>query len=389
MTKVFTIRHAAGRTTATIAGLPPGGEPRRRPYIIPIFIPMCGCAHRCSFCNQTVITGTRSKAPAAGDVARSIENLLPLVQGRGRSVQIAFYGGNFLGLPKPLVRALLTAAAVYVHRGDAGGIRFSTRPDTISPGRLSAVAEFPVTTIELGVQSLDDRVLTQARRGHDAACAMKAARAIKAAGFKLGLQMMTGLPGDTPQGALQTAGKMVALAPDIVRIYPTLVLKGSPLAVHFRKSAFAPATLRDTIDLVSRLFLRFTAAGIPVIRMGLQADLSLSAGGTVLAGPYHPALGEQVYSRVFYALAAAVLTRHPDRDHPIVLQVHPRHLSRMIGAGRANLRRLQQRFGQPSLSICGSDQVGPHHLEAKRPDLPSRPNVHLAVDKPPMPIASR
>ena len=387
--KVFTIRPTAGRTTATVKGLAPGGRPGRRPCIIPIFLPMSGCEHRCAFCNQTAITGIRSTMPSADGVARTIQDLWPRRTPQDRPVQIAFYGGNFLGLPGPVVRDLLAAAAGPVAGGAAVGIRFSTRPDTITPDRLTAVGRFPVTTIELGLQSLDDHVLSLARRGHDAACTTKAARMIKAAGFELGLQMMTGLPGDSPRRALLTAEKMLALAPDFVRIYPTLVLDRSPLAKSYRRGAFAPPGLERTVGLVSRLYLVFAAAGIPVIRMGLQADASLAAEGTVLAGPYHPALGELVHNRIFLALASAALERHADGVPHATVRVHSRHLSRMIGAGRANLHRLRRRFPRRTITVCGDDRVGPHHLEVISQDASGNRKVDRAVDKAPAAIASR
>jgi histone acetyltransferase (RNA polymerase elongator complex component) len=389
MAKLFTIRQAAGCTTATINGLPPGGRQHLRPYIIPIFLPMAGCAHRCAFCNQWAITGTPPERPSTAGVARMIHDRLPRQPLGARPVQIAFYGGNFLGLAPSLISALLATAGAFVQRGDAAGIRFSTRPDTITNRRLAALAGFPVTTIELGLQSLDDRVLTLAGRGHDAACVARAARTVRQAGIQLGLQMMTGLPGDTPRRAQRTANEMVKLAPDFVRIYPTLVLDGSPLADRYRAGAYTPATLEETIALVSRLVLIFAAAGIPVIRMGLQADESLAAEGAILAGPFHPALGEQVCSRIFYALAAAALDGHPRGPHPVVLRVHPRHLSRMIGPGRANQRRLQNRFKGRPIMIRSDSRVGPHHLELTSQDVPPGQKVDLRVDNPLVAIASR
>lgn len=363
MIEAFTIRHETTRTTAAIAGLPPAGEWRPRPFIIPVFIPMSGCPHRCAFCNQTAITGKPPSPLSPSIVAASVQPFLPWLPQQKRPVQIAFYGGNFLGLPERTVRSLLAAAADFVERHDGVGIRFSTRPDTISTQSLAVVGDYPVTTIELGLQSLDDRVLALVRRGHDAACTIAAARRVKAAGYELGLQMMTGLPGDSPGGALKTAREMVPLAPDFIRIYPTLVLEHSPLAGRFRAGTFAPASLEETITLVSRLFLVFSAAGIPVVRMGLQADEALSADGTVLAGPYHSALGERVHSRIFFQLATAALDGHPDLRPGVVVRVHPRHLSRMIGAGRGNLRRLQARFNGGVIAVFGDPAVGPHHLE--------------------------
>lgn len=369
MHSAFVIRQAGGRTVAAIKGMPPGGRRLPHPTVIPVFIPMSGCRHHCVFCNQTVITGQPSATPSKDAVARTVEAFLPFVQHRRRPIQIAFFGGNFLGLPEPMVHALLSAAAAFVARGQAQGIRFSTRPDTISVERLAALQDFPVTTIEIGLQSLNDRVLTLVRRGHDAACTVEAARLVKAAGYELGLQMMTGLPGDTFQGALHTAESMLKLKPDFVRIYPTLVLAPSVLADQFRSGTYIPAGLGETVELVSRLFLLFTAADIRVIRMGLQADEALSSPGSVLAGPFHPALGEQVYSHIFFALAAAALDRQPDWPPGVTIRVHPRHLSRMIGAGRGNLRRLKTRFTLPAIAIRGDAAVGPHHLEVDKSPL--------------------
>jgi len=373
MNEWFSIRHVNDRTLAAVKGLAPGSHTPLRPFIIPVFIPLSGCPHRCSFCNQTAITGVSPHRLSTATVEQTVRTWLPRVRDSKRPVEIAFYGGNFLGLPTGLVQDLLAVAAGFVRRGEAGGIRFSTRPDTISPQTLAAIHDFPVATIELGLQSMDDRVLACNYRGHTAACTAAAAHRIKSAGYALGLQMMTGLPGDTLQGAAQTAEAMIRLAPDTVRIYPTVVLDGSPLARQFRKGDFIPMGLAETITLVSRLLLRFISSDIPVIRMGLQAEETLSSNDTVLAGPYHPALGELVYSRVFLELATAALARHPDRQRPVRLRIHLRHLSRMMGAGRRNQQRLQARFQNPSLTIQPDEGISPHHLE---------------VDNPPTPIAS-
>jgi histone acetyltransferase (RNA polymerase elongator complex component) len=374
MNEPFTIRHANGKTSATINGFAPGGQKQVPPFIIPVFIPLSGCPHRCAFCNQTAITGVKPYRLSRSAVEKSIRTFLSFARDRDRPVQIAFYGGNFLGLPERQVRDLLEIATVFVASGDAANIRFSTRPDTISQNTLATLHDFPVAAIELGLQSMDDRVLALTRRGHNANDTVEAAQMVKSSGYALGLQMMTGLPGDTARGAEQTARKMISLNPDFVRIYPTLVLEHSPLAEKFRTGAFAPATLEETIALVSRLFLIFTISRVRVIRMGLQADESLSSAGTVLAGPYHPAFGERVHSHVFYHLAAAALFRHPDRQHPLGIRVHPRHLSKMIGAGRENLHRLKTRFHIEHLTVRADTGITPHHLE---------------VDNLPTPIASR
>jgi histone acetyltransferase (RNA polymerase elongator complex component) len=363
MTEGFTIRQTNDRIIATIDGLPAGGQTGARPFIIPVFIPMSGCPHRCAFCNQTAITGVKPHAISPSAVTRAIDTYLPFVRDRGRSVQIAFYGGNFLGLPGQHLHDLLAIATSHVTCGDVASIRFSTRPDTITESRLAAIRDFPVHTIELGAQSMDDRVLARANRGHNAQCTESAARMVASAGYALGLQMMTGLPGDSPRQAIRTARELVSLAPDFVRIYPTLVLRQSRLAEAFRTGTYLPASLHETIALVSRLFLVFAAAHIPVIRMGLQADEALSAPGAILAGPYHPAFGERVHSHLFCRLAEAALAQAPRGAPALNIRVHPRHLSRMIGTGRENLTRLKAHFHLENLSIQADTGVSPHHLE--------------------------
>ena len=363
MNDCFSIRHANGCTRATVKGLAPGNDIPIRPFIIPIFIPLAGCPHRCSFCDQAAITGVSPYRLSPAAVNQAMRTWLPRVRDRSRPVEMAFYGGNFLGLPIEQVRDLLAAAAAFVHCRDASGIRFSTRPDTISPETLHALRDFPVSAIELGLQSMDDRVLELNNRGHTAACTAAAAHRIKTAGYALGLQMMTGLPGDTLQGAEKTVDAMIQMKPDVVRIYPTLVLENSSLAQQYQSGSYRPMGLEETITLVSRLYLKFTSAGIRVIRMGLQADDALTSSDRVLGGPYHPALGELVCSRIFFRLAEAALAHHPDRRRPIILHVHPRHLSRMVGAGRQNLHHLSARFPSVTLMVRPTAAIGPHHLE--------------------------
>ncbi len=371
MHNAFTIWHDHGRTFARIRGLAPGGDQKAPPLIIPVFIPMSGCPHRCSFCNQTAITGAKSTSLSSSSIHQSIRSFLAFVHDRNRPIQIAFYGGNFLGLPERQIRNLLKAATDYTVLKEGAGIRFSTRPDTISDMTLAILRDYPVKTIELGLQSMDDKILELTQRGHQAAQTISAIQMVKTAGYELGLQMMTGLPGETPQSAEKTARKIASMTPDFVRIYPTLVLKNSPLARQYQAGEFTPATLEETISLVCRLFLIFTAAQIPVIRLGLQADHSLSMDGTILAGPYHPSFGERVYSRAFYHLAAAALGIHsPDRPH-VDIHVHSGNLSKMIGAGRENLDRLKTRFEIDNLSIRSNNAISPHHLEVDNRSTPN------------------
>ncbi len=259
---------------------------------IPIFVPHAGCGHSCAFCDQRSITG--AAAPPTVDEARAtVEEYL---SGRGdKSAVIAFFGGSFTGIDEGLQRRYLAMAGEYLRQGIADGIRLSTRPDYIDGERLDLLAEYGVTNIELGAQSMDNDVLRAVKRGHTADDVRRASELILKRGFTLGLQMMTGLPLDTPEKALATAREFAALGAAETRIYPTLVMEGTELARLWREGAYLPQTVDEAVALGAELYAFFRRSGIKVLRIGLSDSEGLKS--SCVAGPYHPSMGELVKSR--------------------------------------------------------------------------------------------
>lgn len=320
------------------------GHKPLRPFIVPVFIPHAGCPHRCVFCNQTAITRGAPGLPSSEQLQGHIQRFLAH-GGPGRGpAQISFYGGNFLGLAPSRIQFLLSEAAEYIHTGQAESLRFSTRPDTISPGSLDLLTPFPVTDVELGAQSMADGVLSRSRRGHTAGDTQEAVRFLKKRGFRIGLQMMVGLPEDTQNTAMETGRRIAALRPDFVRIYPTLVLRGSPLARWYRSGRYLPWSLDEAVSVVANLYDLFSRQGIPVIRMGLQADADLQPGAALLAGPYHPAFGHLVHGRRFLNAAMDLIRTHASGRSAVSIEVHPRNESKMRGNRNRNIEILKDRF---------------------------------------------
>ena len=319
-------------------------ESKNKPFIIPIFLPNVGCPHQCAFCNQTAITGEKQKIISIEKLGSYINEFLNFKGLQRKRVQIAFYGGNFLGLKGDYIRSLLHEASKFVNQGKVDSIRFSTRPDTIDNERLDILKEFPVATIELGVQSMDDNVLAMSRRGHTSFDTKRAVCLLKKRDYEIGLQMMVGLPGDDEAGALASGYRIADLYPNFVRIYPTLVLDKSPLAGWYRKGRYTPLSLQQCITLVKRLYLLFREKGINVIRMGLQASESLSKGSTILAGPYHPAFGDLVYSEIFLDKAVSILESKKDLHDMISIRVNPKNISKMRGLKNRNIEILKTKF---------------------------------------------
>ncbi|MGD8521718.1 MAG: radical SAM protein [Desulfobacterales bacterium] len=322
-----------------------------RPLIIPIFLPHAGCPHQCIFCDQHAITGIRKTNVTTRNLCSQIEAFLNNNSGQRRPVQVAFYGGNFLGINKEYIRSLLAEAARFVEDGVADSIRFSTRPDTIDPKRLDMIKDFPVSTIELGAQSLDDQVLAISRRGHTAMDTEKAVHLLKDHGYEIGIQIMVGLPGDNREKLLKTAQRVAQFKPDVVRIYPTVVLTGSPLAKWYHTGRYEPLTLEEGVTLVKHLYLLFKKKNIRVIRMGLQASEEFIDNSSILAGPYHPAFGHLVHSEIFLDHAISALESAEFHDKDILIRVHPKNISKMRGLKNENIRKLQVRFRVKSVDI--------------------------------------
>lgn len=318
--------------------------PRR--CILPIFVPHAGCPNDCVFCNQKRISG--SLLPASAETVRAaVSTLVP-----GSGYELAFYGGSFTAIPEAEQEALLAAAIPARESGAVSAIRVSTRPDAVTVEKLARLRRYGVETVELGAQSMCDEVLRRSGRGHTREDTVKAAKLVKDAGFALILQMMTGLPGSNDTRDIETARSIAALAPDGVRIYPTVIIQNTPLEDLWRAGKYREHTVEEAVCVCARILPIFDAAGIPVIRLGLNPSDELS-GGAAVGGAYHPALGELVRSRLWRDKAETLLSgAMPGED--IVLGVAPNRISVMTGQHRANLLYLQERFALRSIRVCAA-----------------------------------
>lgn len=339
-----------------------------KPFIIPVFIPQAGCPHQCVFCDQIGITGKKRKIPTPGEV-REIAKQYIEYKGRGRgTVRIAFYGGNFLGLPERKITELLCAAKQLREEGLVDGVGFSTRPDTVTGERLHFLRDFPVSTVEIGAQSMSDRILALSERGHTADDTKHAAMRLKERGYETGIQMMTGLPGCTEDDAMASAEKIAALFPDFVRIYPTVVIRNSPLEKWYRQGKFMPMPLDRSVTLVKRLYLFFSGRNIPVVRMGLQASEDLAKNKSLVAGPYHPAFGHLVHSEIFLDKAGAAIRSAGSKPEMVCISVHPSSESRLRGMKNGNLAILKKKLGLKSIKIVGDANLGQFELKIDAQD---------------------
>ena len=323
-----------------------------RESIIPVFVPHLGCPNDCVFCNQRRISGQQKCADA--DSVRQAVDTANRILPKGARRQLAFYGGSFTAIDVSVQTALLSAAKEYLDRGDISSIRLSTRPDAIDGAVLDRLEAFGVETVELGAQSLDDGVLLLSGRGHTAEDVVDASKLIKSRGFKLILQMMTGLPGDTKEKSVETAKRIIALSPDGVRIYPTVIVRDTALFDLWQNGRYREHTVEDAVDWCAEIVPLFDAAGIPVIRLGLNPTDELS-GGAAAGGAYHPALGELVKSRIMLKKAQELLGGI-EENSAVEIVVGRGKTSQMLGQKRRNYESLMRDFRLKSLRVCEREE---------------------------------
>ncbi|MCF8302390.1 MAG: radical SAM protein [Bacteroidales bacterium] len=309
---------------------------------IPVFIPELACPHRCIFCDQEKITG--HTMPPMEKVRAVIDRYFSTINPSKTHVEIGFFGGNFTGIPREDQKAYLKIAQEYMQENIIDGIRLSTRPDYINNDILELLKDKGVTTIELGAQSMDDEVLQRSGRGHTANDTRKASNLIRQKGFDLGLQMMIGLPGDTLDKAINTAEQVVELGASNTRIYPTLVIKNTPLADLWKQDKFKPLTLKEAIEWSAALVPIFEAGKVNIIRMGLHPSEGILNGKDFLDGPFHPSLRELVMTELWKNILSKAISEHNGKNIEEI-QVSPVQINVAIGYKSINRKMLNDLIG--------------------------------------------
>ncbi|OPJ55627.1 elongator complex protein 3 [Alkalithermobacter paradoxus] len=309
--------------------------------IIPIFVPHRGCPHDCIFCNQKKITGVSTDVTAQN--VRNIINEYLTTIDENAHIEVGFFGGSFTAIDINVQKELLSVAKEYVDKGIVKDIRLSTRPDCIDDDILKILKENKVTIIELGVQSLDIDVLNQSIRGHSDIDVISSSKLIKKWGFKLGLQMMAGLPGDTEEKCIYTAKEFVKLNPEFVRIYPTLVVRDTGLEKLYNENKYNPFDIEKTIEIVKKLLVLFYINNINVIRVGLQPTEDISLGKEIVSGPYHPALREIVESRIYRDYIEWTINQNNIKEEMIIC-TNRKNISTIVGNKKANSKYIYEKY---------------------------------------------
>ncbi len=319
----------------------------KKEYIIPIFVPHLGCKKCCTFCNQRTISGEQ-KQVTSEDVKNTIEYYLKNFKTDKNYVEVAFFGGSFTAIDIEKQKELLNAVQPYIKDKKVNSIRLSTRPDAIDKTILKMLKKYNVKTIELGVQSTNNYILARCKRGHSFEDVIKASKLIRLYGFRLGHQMMVGLPDSTEKDDIQTAKDIIKLKPKMVRIYPVLVIKGTELEEELNKKDFIPLTVGQAVERTKEIVKLFNQKHIQVIRVGLQntdsiTDPSLKES-EVIAGPYHPAFGQLVEDAIWYDKIVDEIKKINAKVIKVEIEANSADINNIVGHKKENINKLKDTY---------------------------------------------
>ncbi len=319
----------------------------KKQYIIPIFVPHLGCPNDCIFCNQKSISGQKENITKF-KAKKIIDDYLKNIKDTDAQIEIAFFGGSFTAIEAEKQEELLKLANEYIENGKVQSIRISTRPDCINKEILKRLKKYQVKTIELGVQSANDYILKRSNRGHTFSDVKKASKMIRWNGFKLGHQMMVGLPESTRIDEINTAKALVKLKPKMVRIYPVLVVKNTRLEEEYKNGEYEPLSIVQAVEVCKEIVRIFADKNIDIIRVGLQNTDEIcepdNKNSQVVAGPYHPAFRQLVESGMWYDSIVSKIKKLNVKVKEVEVSVNPIDSNNVIGHKKENVKKLKDTY---------------------------------------------
>ncbi len=226
--------------------------------ILPVFLPFASCGNKCIFCDQQAISGVK----AENNLIILAENQIKTWLSYGTSYdEIAFYGGNFAAIK------------------------------SFERQKLYRLAYDNISLVELGIQSLDDKVLKANGRPYTNIQAEKAVDDILNI-TECGVQLMAGMYKQSLYSCIDDAALLAKKNIKTARIYPTQVFKNTALYGMYLSGEYKAADLADMILAAGGMYAHFTAENVQVIRMGLPVNAAENS--QIAAGAYHKSFGDIV-----------------------------------------------------------------------------------------------
>jgi elongator complex protein 3 len=301
--------------------------------IVAVMSKPMSCPGQCIYCPSNLPTAPKAyvgEEPATlrarqndYDAYLQVANRLKQLQSMGHStdkVELVVMGGTFLSSPAAYQRVFMKRCFDALNGREASnletaiqlaevgparpvGITIETRPDYCSSSHVDTMVSYGTTRVEIGVQTIYDDIYERIKRGHNISSVIKATQIARDAGLKICYHIMPGLNNfseisRSPDSSLERDLEMFKslfqrpeFKPDLLKIYPCLVLRGSELFEIWRKGEYSPYTTEQVIDLLASAMPHIPRY-VRIQRM--QRDIPKSL---IVAGPDAGNLTQLVFRR--------------------------------------------------------------------------------------------
>lgn len=174
--------------------------------------------------------------------------------------------------------------------------------------------------------------------------------------------MMVGLPESTKLDEINTAKALIKLKPKIVRIYPVLVIKDTPLEEEYKNKEYVPLTVEQAVETCKEIVDLFNKEKIEVIRIGLQNTEEITdpsdKNSQVVAGPYHPAFRQLVEGRLWYDAIVAEIKKINVKVMQVKIIANQENINNIIGHKKENISKLKE-FYDVDVRVETSEEIKP------------------------------
>lgn len=227
-------------------------------------------------------------------------------------MELVIVGGTFLFMPKDYQNNFIKSCYDALNGFDSDtlegaktanetaeirnvGFTIETKPDYSKQEHIDMMLDYGVTRVEIGVQSLQERVYRMVNRGHTYSDVTESFQLSKDAGYKIVAHMMPGLPTMSPEGDIDDFRKLFCdddLKPDMLKIYPSLVLQNTPLYQQYQDGKYAPYSDEDMMRVLIEV-KKTVPKWVRIMRV--QREISPPE---IMAGPKSGNLRQIVHERL-------------------------------------------------------------------------------------------
>lgn len=211
-------------------------------------------------------------------------------------------------------------------------IKISIVPNLVDKEFIKMIKSFNVTAVELEVQSTNDYILKKCGYEHTMEDIKRVTKMLKWKGIKVSFQVGVGLPDSTKIDEANTAKELAKLKPNLIRIYPMVVVKNTMLEEVYNRGAFEPLILNQAIERCKEMVYEFNRKKVNQINIVKQNELNKTENTEIVAGAYHEEFAQLVADSIWYDSIVDKIKKFNVKVKKVKIEVNPKDLPNILRA---------------------------------------------------------